>query len=602
MYGDSDVELETSESISEYSDISSVSAPTNNDSELGDLLDIPLTYFNIVYFSKDDIINAVDSYHRLSKKHFQLVESDKRRYYVKCADDTCPFKLHFNFRKNNFKAPNIKIPHTCHQQRSHPPSVSFLLNDEDVKSWFDIVKRDATVKDLKNVLSRKGITPEQHIMKKCIQKLKSNYFVDDKEQFKYLDSYVESMILKGHFAVLEKNGENFLRLCILYLEGIQSFGYYYERGMQLDATFIKNACGGTLMVSGFKDGNNNIKIIGIAVVSTENEENWTWFLQNVKDKIGQQPSWIISDRDRGLQNAVQIFNVFHAFCFRHVLENFHLRFKNKCLKEKAWGLAKAKTTIEFNRIAEWMNGINPEAMAWIEEIGLERLAIAFSPPGICRYGTVTSNNVESINSRLRCIRKLPIMEMLINIEEMVALDRFSAARNSVSWNGQLTKYGETVLRKHVKSSETFTCFQLSENIFRITCPGPLQSTNQVDIENGGSCTCGGFKTYKFPCEHMIYVFRQNDINVSDFVCDTWKKDTYCEANRRQGQMGQVTLLENLEKRNTLPPAVQRRRGRPRQRRYQSQAIDRIPQRRIRQNRCRHCREIGHDRRNCPGLT
>ena len=76
MYGDSDVELETSESISEYSDISSVSAPSTNDSELGDLLDIPLTYFNIVYFSKDDIINAVDSYHRLSKIDFQIVESN----------------------------------------------------------------------------------------------------------------------------------------------------------------------------------------------------------------------------------------------------------------------------------------------------------------------------------------------------------------------------------------------------------------------------------------------------------------------------------------------------------------------------------------------
>jgi hypothetical protein len=115
MYGDSDVIRETSESISEHSDISSISAPSTNDSELGDLLYIPLTYFNIVYFSENDNINAVDSYHRLSKRHFQIVENDKRRYYVKCADNTCPFKLHFNFRKNNFKAPNIKIPHTCHQ-------------------------------------------------------------------------------------------------------------------------------------------------------------------------------------------------------------------------------------------------------------------------------------------------------------------------------------------------------------------------------------------------------------------------------------------------------------------------------------------------------
>jgi len=217
--------------------------------------------------------------------------------------------------------------------------------------------------------------------------------------------------------------------------------------MQLDGTFIKNSCGGTLLVACFKDGNNNIRIIGIAIVSGENQDNWTWFLEFLKSKIEVHPSWIISDRDKGLLNAVQIFDSFHAYCFRHVLENFYLKFRNKNLKEKAWGLAKARTLLNFNSVRDSLQAVNSEAMQWFEQIGLPRLTIFFSPPDICRYGTVTSNNVESTNNRLRAIRKLPIMEILLNIEEMVALDRFSASKNALKWNGMLTKYAGSILKK-----------------------------------------------------------------------------------------------------------------------------------------------------------
>jgi hypothetical protein len=62
------------------------------------------------------------------------------------------------------------------------------------------------------------------------------------------------------------------------------------------------------------------------------------------------------------------------------------------------------------------------------------------------------------------------------------------------------------------------------------------------------------------------------------------------------------MIEQLMKGNTLPPVINRRRGRPRHRIIESQAIDRAPRRRERVNRCGLCRESGHDRRNCPPLN
>ena len=41
------------------------------------------------------------------------------------------------------------------------------------------------------------------------------------------------------------------------------------------------------------------------------------------------PAFVISDRDKGLINAVKLFpGVPHFFCFRHLMENFNKRFKN----------------------------------------------------------------------------------------------------------------------------------------------------------------------------------------------------------------------------------------------------------------------------------
>ncbi len=95
-----------------------------------------------------------------------------------------------------------------------------------------------------------------------------------------------------------------------------------------------------------------------------------------------------------------------------------------------------------------MNSFNPQAYEWLENVGLERITLLHSP--VCRYGTLTSNNVESVNSRLRECRKLPIMELLILIEKIVALDRLKASQNALEWTRHYTKYARGILKNHIK--------------------------------------------------------------------------------------------------------------------------------------------------------
>ena len=69
---------------------------------------------------------------------------------------------------------------------------------------------------------------------------------------------------------------------------------------------------------------------------------------------------------------------------------------------------------------------------------------------VCRYGMVTSNNVESANSRFRYLRKLPIMELLIAIESIVSLDFLTGHLAALAWNGVLTKYGRKMHQNNLE--------------------------------------------------------------------------------------------------------------------------------------------------------
>ncbi|XP_054801455.1 uncharacterized protein LOC129305452 [Prosopis cineraria] len=66
-----------------------------------------------------------------------------------------------------------------------------------------------------------------------------------------------------------------------------------------------------------------------AIVSGETLEDWSWFLQNVKDITRSMELTIVSDWNNAIIGAVQaIFGSGerHAFCYRHVKENFSTAF------------------------------------------------------------------------------------------------------------------------------------------------------------------------------------------------------------------------------------------------------------------------------------
>ena len=143
--------------------------------------------------------------------------------------------------------------------------------------------------------------------------------------------------IRRHGAKLDIVDNEFMRLSVIFREGLQAHKPYSERGISVDGTFMKTSVVGILLVACFRNGNNEIQIIGVGLVSVENEDNWTWFLKFLLSHLQPTPAFVISDRDKGLMKVMQTTapDVPHFFCFRHLMENFNKKYKSKMLKNLA---------------------------------------------------------------------------------------------------------------------------------------------------------------------------------------------------------------------------------------------------------------------------
>ena len=72
------------------------------------------------------------------------------------------------------------------------------------------------------------------------------------------------------------------------------------------------------------DGNDSMFPLAFGVVGSENYEDWSWFLQNMKKVVGNREVVIISNRHLTLfRSVLEIFGAEnHAYCYRHLKENF----------------------------------------------------------------------------------------------------------------------------------------------------------------------------------------------------------------------------------------------------------------------------------------
>ncbi|XP_015942418.1 uncharacterized protein LOC107467756 [Arachis duranensis] len=188
--------------------------------------------------------------------------------------------------------------------------------------------------------------------------------------------------------------------------------------VQVDGTHLYGKYKGCLLVAVSQDGNNNIVPIAFAIVEGETSDAWHFFLSNLRQHVVTRDGvGLISDRHDSIRSAFERSNgawspprAFHMFCIRHIESNFLRKFKAPYLQKLIVNIGYSRTTREYQMRYERLKERGEAYTNWLHRIPREQYALAFD--GGYRWGHMTTNLVECINSVLKGARNLPVTALV----------------------------------------------------------------------------------------------------------------------------------------------------------------------------------------------
>ncbi|XP_025703169.1 uncharacterized protein [Arachis hypogaea] len=188
--------------------------------------------------------------------------------------------------------------------------------------------------------------------------------------------------------------------------------------VSIDGTHLYGKYGGILLLAIAQDGNSNILQIALALVEGKNAESWSFFLSNLRTHVTPQEGiLVISDRHNGIKAALENPEngwlpprAYRVYCIRHVAANFSLSFKGKDARRMLVNAAYAKTKAEFYYWFDIMRTENPVMCDWANRMEYEKWT-QHQDNGR-RFGHMTMNIIECVNSVLKGTRNLPITSLV----------------------------------------------------------------------------------------------------------------------------------------------------------------------------------------------
>uniref|UniRef100_K3ZC83 SWIM-type domain-containing protein n=1 Tax=Setaria italica TaxID=4555 RepID=K3ZC83_SETIT len=301
----------------------------------------------------------------------------------------------------------------------------------------------------------------------------------------------------------------------------------------VDGTFLTGKYKGTLMMAVAVDPEQQIVPLAFALVESENNESWSWFMKLVRVNV-LGPSRIvcmISDRHHGLLNCAKDHidgfpPLVHRWCMRHFAANMSRRQKSNRVIGKLKLLCTIHTEREFReKLEDLVKDLNDDAKEWLKgEMGdKDKWAQAFDEGGM-RWGIMTTNFSESLNGVFKGIRSRPVAGIIeYTFEKCNAyfVNRWGKAREMLDQGYRIGQVADNYLSE----AELRSVHHLAEPfgpermVYSIRSYG---TTNIGGESHGGrhyrvdlhevSCTCNVLQLLHLPCSHFITACKARGLN------------------------------------------------------------------------------------------
>lgn len=562
--------------------------------------------FKSVYEFRD----ALQKYAVAHRFVYRLRKNDTNRASGRCITEGCSWKIHASWDSStqSFRIKNMIKTHTCEEQtrKSAHPAKNWLVNiikerlkdspHHKPKEIADGILRDFGV-ELNYTQVWRGIEDAR-------EQLQGSY----KEAYNQLPWFCEKMaeVNPGSTVKLLTGDEKrFERLFVSF----EALTHGFENGCRpilfLDSTSMKSKYHEMLLTATALDGEDAFFPVAFAIVETENDDNWHWFLQQLRSVVSTSCSiTFVSDKEKGLKKLVlEIFeNSHHGYSIHHLMENFR-----KNLKGPFYGDGKGSIPIilvaaahavrldSFKSFTEQIKRVSSKAYDWLSQIEPEYWTNALFKGE--QYNHITANAGELYSNWIKEVRELPItrkVEVLVHkITELMS----TRQTDSNECSSRLTPSKEQKLLQETSKAHGLKVLISSETLFEVHD----DCTNVVNTEKW-DCTCQGWKVNGLPCCHAIAVFRHTSKNVYDYCSKYFTIDSLRVTYSKSINHLQLDLYtpsnENtdLEVAHVLPPLT----SRPpcSQHQQKETKTPRVAAGSGRIVSCSKCKEVGHNKATC----
>ncbi|KAL9680075.1 hypothetical protein QQ045_017950 [Rhodiola kirilowii] len=170
--------------------------------------------------------------------------------------------------------------------------------------------------------------------------------------------------------------------------------------LSVDGTHMYGKYNAKLLIAIGLDANNGILPLGFALVESENNSSWKWFMSCIREGVTQRVGLcVVSDRHAGILAAMREPEwkepmAYHRVCVRHVQSNFMTKVKDEVLKAQLGEVAFAKKQIKFvKKFGELLELLNdkPAVRKWLVDMNKEIWTQAYDqmvrkPTPLCHTG------------------------------------------------------------------------------------------------------------------------------------------------------------------------------------------------------------------------
>nr|GEU70402.1 PB1 domain-containing protein [Tanacetum cinerariifolium] len=466
---------------------------------------------------------------------YRLKKNDLVRASGVCAAEGCTWSIYASWvpAKQLFVIKKMNNVHTCTREsrESSFPAKNWLVST--IKERLQKTP-DVTPKNLAEELKQDfGVKLSYTKVWRGIGGAREQLHGSSKESYNKLPSFCEKLVATNPGSVANLvigDKKRFKSLFVSFYALIRGFQNSCRPIIFLEATSLKSRYGEILLTANAIDGNESYFPVALAVVAVEDDENWHWFLEQLKTSIlNSQPITFVVDIDKNLKKSIlSVFEDAHVgYSIYHLLKSFNKNIKTPFhgdsrpyLTTQLLAAAQAIRPVVFKKSLENIKLTSSQAYEWVMQTEPEHWA-ASSFKGE-RYNYISEDVGESYARLIEEHQHSPMLEKIDALVRRIIDDVEVAKQDASMWTTQLTALKENELENEKVKAYGLKVWISSDTVFEVRDD---YLTHVVNVSNW-SCSCMRWKESGLPCRHAIAVFSSTGKDLYDFCSGYFTASAY----------------------------------------------------------------------------